>query len=141
MTRFQETTVYGTVLIENAGGDHVSIIRTSRAVDDWFGAIVEICSDCWSGKMKGCSFMRGELRGFANDVRQLHRTLLGIAKLDPIEPNVTLTLTGDGKGHVRVEGLARNRFETRNSLAFDFEIDQTFLMGLAEGLERADPAD
>lgn len=83
--------------------------------------------------------MQGELRRFAEEVRQLHRTLVGTASLNPIEPNIVMTLTGDGKGHVKVEGVARNRFETRNSLAFDFEIDQTFLVGLAEGLEKADP--
>ena len=141
MTRFKETAEYGTVIIGNDSGDHVSIIRTGRTRDDWFGAIVVVRADCWSGKMVNCSFMEGELKGFADQVRRLHRTLTGAAKLDPIEPNIALSLTGDGKGHVRVEGMARNRFETHNSLVFDFDIDQTYLTGIAEALEKADPAD
>jgi hypothetical protein len=83
--------------------------------------------------------MKGELGHFAQEIRELHRSLTGRAELQPIEPNLILTLTGDGKGHVAVEGEATNHFERATALQFRFDIDQTFLMRIAEALSEADP--
>jgi hypothetical protein len=84
--------------------------------------------------------VKGELRSFGQEIRTLHRDLTGTAELQPREPNLILTLTGDGKGHVEVEGEAINHFERGTRLHFRFDIDQTFLMGIAEALSDADPA-
>jgi hypothetical protein len=56
--------------------------------------------------------MKGELSRFAEEIRCLHRNLSGTARLQPIGPGIILTFTGDGKGHIIVDGIARNHFET-----------------------------
>lgn len=56
-----------------------------------------------------------------------------------MEPNITLTLTGDGKGHITVEGVARNNFASATELVFDFTIDQTYLKDIADCLYAVDP--
>jgi hypothetical protein len=86
------------------------------------------------------NFMEGELGRFAQEIRALHRDLAGTAELQPLEPNLILTLTGDGKGHIAVEGEATNHFERGTTLHFRFDIDQTFLPRIAEALTGADPA-
>jgi hypothetical protein len=60
-------------------------------------------------------FPERELAAFAQEVRRLHRDLLGTARLRPIEPNIALTLTEDGKGHITVDGVAQNELCKRDS--------------------------
>jgi hypothetical protein len=69
-----------------------------------------------------------------------HRDLRGSATLQPLEPNICLTFTGDGKGHIGVKGIARNNFVSRTELRFDLTIDQTYLKEIASSLTEADPA-
>ncbi len=126
------------IIIGNKGADYVSIKPRNR-FSDGCSADIELRCDGWSGGVRGW-FFEGELARFADEVRRLHRDLVGKAKLEPSEPNIAVTLTGDGKGHVRVEGEARNRFETSTILKFEFSIDQTYLQGIADALNAADPA-
>lgn len=129
----------GEILIGSQGGDHVSIKTSSRNFEGWQNAEIEVYCDCWIGRMSG-SFMEGELRSFAQEIRTLHRDLAGTAALKPLEPNLILTLIGDGKGHIAVEGEATNHFGHDTTLRFRFDIDQTFLPRIAEALSDADPA-
>ena len=127
------------ILIGSQGGDHVSIKASPRSFEGWRNAEIEVHCDCWIGRMSG-SFMKGELGRFAEGIRALYRNLAGTADLQPLEPNLILTLSGDGKGHVAVEGEATNHFERGTTLRFRFDIDQTFLPRIAEALSDADPA-
>jgi hypothetical protein len=127
------------IVIGNRGADYVSIRVIEPAKKGWMNADVEVRCDGWSGRVKW-SFMGGELVRFAQEIRQLHRQLHGTAKLDPLEPNISLSITGDGKGHVTVLGIARNNFQSRTELRFAFTIDQTYLEEIADSLGDADPA-
>lgn len=68
----------------------------------------------------------------------LHEKLEGTASLIPIEPNLEVSFTGDGKGHIEVNGIARNHFQTGTKLSFHLDLDQTFLPAIIEGLEAID---
>ena len=121
------------IVIGNKGADYVSIRpRRSSRVE------IEVSCDGWSGRTLGW-FFKGEFSGFAEEIRRLHRALRGTAQLKPIEPNIFLTLTGDGKGHVKVTGVAQNHFEQTTKLTFEFSIDQTYLSAIADALTAADP--
>jgi hypothetical protein len=132
-----EVTERLSILIGSAGGDHVSIDFHKRDYEGWSGAQIHVHCDAWSGGAGGF-FHRGELSQFAREIRELHRTLRGTAELRPLEPNITLVFIGDGKGHVTVEGEAVSSFASGTRLVFRFDIDQTYLTGIAEALERAD---
>src|ERR1700744_6004315 len=97
------------ILIGSPGSDHVSIKTSSQNFEGWRNAEIEVHCDCWIGWMSG-SFRTGELGRFAQEIRILHRALAGRAELNPLEPNLILTLIGDGKGHIAVEGEATNHF-------------------------------
>jgi hypothetical protein len=122
------------VLIGNRGGDHISIrVRPEPNSEGWFGAVVEIRCDGWHSLL-GANFYRDELKRFAEEIRILYRDLSGTALLQPIEPFITLKFEGDGKGHVVVDGVARKSLSVATKLAFQFEIDQTYLPQIADGL-------
>lgn len=120
------------IVIGTKGGDYVSIQILGR-----WSANIGVRCDGWSGDIRG-TFFKGELLGFAEEISRLYRDLTGTAQLKPLEPNITLTLTGDGKGHVTVEGTARNHFQTDTLLKFQFTIDQTYLKSIGESLTAAD---
>jgi len=134
----QNVSKSGEVVIGNKGADFVSLKVGGRDHEGWSRAEIEVHCGGWTGSMNG-SFSKGELAHFAQEVRRLHRDLLGTARLHPIEPNLTLTLTGDGKGHIAVDGIARNDFATGTQLTFRLTIDQTYLEAIADSLSDVDP--
>jgi hypothetical protein len=125
------------IAVGNKGSDYVAL-RVVRRESDWSVVEVDVHSDGLSGSLKW-SFSKGELAAFAREIEALHRDLSGTAQLQPHEPHITLELTGDGKGHVAVQGTLQNHFERKNQLSFEFEIDQTYLEGIARSLHDADP--
>ena len=127
------------VLIDGEDGNRISIRRcTKNGSEGWFDTEIEVRCDGWRGKF-GASFMQGELSRFAKQVQNLHKHLHGNATLEPMEPNLTLSLLGDGKGHVEVTGVAQNQFHTGTKLTFKMELDQTYLPAIAEALANLDP--
>jgi hypothetical protein len=104
--------------------------------EDWSRADIEVHCDGFSGKIRG-QFWKNELADFGKEVRKLLTDLSGEAVLKPIEPNIELTLKGDGKGHVTVTGIAQNHAHILTSFHFQFEIDQTYLKAIADAIDVA----
>ena len=130
--------VSGEVLISGTTGERVTIRRVSAiGPEGWFDTEIEVRCDGWRGKF-GASFMQGELSHFARELRVLHEQLKGEAILSPLEPNLELSVVGDGKGHIEVKGTARNNFHTGTQLSFRLDLDQTYLPAIAKALADAD---
>ena len=128
----------GEVRIGGKDGEFVSVRRLSRTGrGGWFDAEVEVHCDCWHGKSRA-SFMRGELTRFAEEIQILYEELHGEARLEPIEPYLTLSFAGDGKGHIEVVGTAQNHLGSGTKLSFRLEADQTYLPAIARALRAAD---
>jgi hypothetical protein len=127
----------GLIVIGRSSADHVSIHLTDRSTD-WIDGTLEISVGPWSGTCR-CSFYRGELSQLAVGIEKLYKDLVGVAQLIPIEPHLELKFTGDGKGHILVEGRAQHRLSAGTSLEFTLELDQTELLAIANGLLAADP--
>jgi hypothetical protein len=123
------------IVIGHSESERVSIELVGPRADDWVVARVEIACGVWKGAFK-CEFYSGELHRFGEEIQQLYRTLDGTAKLSPTEPNLTLELTGDGKGHIAVSGRAAAEFYTGTHLVFKFPLDQTQLPAIAGALLR-----
>ncbi len=83
----------------------------------------------------GASFMQGELSRFARELRILRD---GEAILAPLEPNLELSVAGDGKGDVKVKGTARNNFHTGTQPSFRLDLNQAYLPAIAKALADAD---
>jgi hypothetical protein len=130
---------YQMVEIVGESGERIALRRTSNTTDGWFDTEVEIQCDGWRGKFTA-SVLQGELPAFAQKLRILHEKLEGEAALIPIEPNLEVSFIGDGKGHIEVNGIARNQFHTGTKLSFHLDLDQTFLPAIIKGLEEIDRA-
>jgi len=106
------------VLISGQTGERVTILRvTAIGPEGWFDAEVEVQCDGWRGKF-GASFMQGELSRFARELRILHEQLNGGAILAPLEPNLELSVAGDGKGSCSTTTIARSPRESPEHAKF-----------------------
>jgi|SRR6267142_4680424 len=127
-------------VIGNRGADHVLINAWGKPnLEGWFSAEVKIACEGWRGKFL-CSLQKGELRALAEELQRLENSLNGEATFHPLEPNLILAFSGDGKGHINVKGEAQERLGSGTRLAFEFEIDQTYLRSVISDLLIADPA-
>ena len=126
------------VVIGTRGSDHVRIELIDHEPDDWFRTRVKVACGVWSGIFRW-DFHKGELQQFAEQVGELYKTLSGSARLMPLEPNVELEMTGNGKGHVFVSGRARAEFDSGTHVVFRFEVDQTQLPIIRQSLLLIDP--
>jgi hypothetical protein len=127
------------VVIGQSTSDHVIIDRVSAPnIEGWFGASVSVQSAVWSGKIQAV-FMAGELRRFGEEIERLYLELKGKAELRPMDGYLEMTLEGDGRGHVLVNGTACHQNGAGTRLEFEFELDQTQLPSIAKALIQADP--
>jgi hypothetical protein len=124
------------VLIGLQDGDHVSLRNWRHAPEDWTYAVAEIRCGPWQGEIQ-VALYSDELAKFAEAIRTLHRVLGGKAELHPFDSPFALTLTGNGRGGIAVDGHAQSDFVTDTELRFHFSIDQTFLPGIADSLTAA----
>jgi len=129
------------VLIGDADGQHVLIRILARNHPGLF--------DYWDGNWLACELhisaggfrgaFRADLRSeefqtFLDEAEALSRALDGVASFSTMEEQIAFTLTGDGRGHVRVEGKAFDAPGSDNHLHFIFDIDQTYLPEICRSL-------
>jgi hypothetical protein len=110
------------------GGSEFIELRLPRrgASNGWFHAEVEIAVQCFSGSVTAF-FDAADFQNFEKGLRPLYTTLRGTAELKPMEGQVVISLKGNGRGGIAVEGEAWSQANWQNKLQFTFEIDQTFL--------------
>jgi hypothetical protein len=76
-----------------------------------------------------------EFQRFLDEAEAVNRSLEGTATFSTMEQQIALTLSLDGRGHVLVDGEARDAPGSQNCLRFGFEIDQTYLREICRSLE------
>ena len=62
-----------------------------------------------------------------SEMESLYTTLSGTAMLQTMETQVGFTITGDGLGHISLEGFLLDRCGDGNRLEFRLDFDQTLL--------------
>jgi hypothetical protein len=129
--------------IGRESGQHVVIRALSRNHPDlfdswdanWVACEVEIAAGGFRGAYRA-DLRSEEFRLFLDEVEALSRTLEGAASFSTMEGQIALSLAGDGKGHVRVQGEAADiPAGDSNRLQFHFDIDQTYLPEICRSLE------
>ena len=136
--RLAEVTEKGEIRIGGKVAELVSIRRVSRNDrEDWFYTEVEVRTNGLQGNIRA-SFRRGELTRFAEEIEVLYQKLRGEATLEPLEPHLTLSFAGDGKGHIEVTGTAQATMGSGTKLAFSLSVDQTSLPRIAKDLRATD---
>jgi hypothetical protein len=129
-----------------AGRSTVSIGRSSTAcitlrfvsrneIEGWITVAVEVAVDVWRGEYHG-DFYPGELPSFGRELAKIHQSLFGVTRFTPVEPSLSLTFTGDGRGHFVVEGKAEKLSSPSGTyLHFQFDLDQTDLPPIISALQ------
>jgi hypothetical protein len=130
------------ILIGDLSAQHVLIRPLSRSHPglfdywdgNWIDCEIEIAAGGFRGRFQA-DLRSEEFHTFSEQVEGLNRTIEGVASLTGMEGQIAVSLTGDGKGHVRVAGEAVDVAGTGNRLQFGFEIDQTCLPEISGSLE------
>lgn len=129
-----------TLLIGNQsnGVTLVTWRRTHAGTSDywdgnWVSTRIEILAGGFRGKIEA-DLRSEEFDAFRKGVQQLYATLNGRAELSTLEGWITLTLEGDGRGHVKVTGAVLDQPGIGNRLIFNFDLDQTYLPEVIEQL-------
>jgi hypothetical protein len=130
------------ILIGDSGGQHVLVRALSRSHPN--------CSDYWDGNWIDSEVRinvggfrasyRAALRSedfysFGNEIKTLSKSLTGTARFETLEQQLAVSLSGDGRGHISVNGEALDQAGVGNKLHFQFEIDQTYLPRISQSVE------
>ncbi|RYF29258.1 MAG: hypothetical protein EOO23_07000 [Comamonadaceae bacterium] len=102
--------------------------------DNWLRVSVSIQAGAFSGTFD-CTFLAPELSEFRDSLQVLHETLTGVARFKTIEDQVSLELTGDGRGHIVLKGLALDVPGIGNRLQFRLDLDPGHLTLALRGLD------
>jgi hypothetical protein len=103
--------------------------------DNWLAVEVRVRAGGFRGKA-AASILTWELAEFASKLRPLCKTLKGSAKFETLEEQLSLRLTGDGKGHVELKGEVADQPGIGNRLHFALEFDQSQLGASIRELEK-----
>ena len=81
------------------------------------------------------SILTSELTNFLSELRPLVETLSSSAEFATMEDQLSLRLTGDGKGHVELRGEVSDAAGVGNRLHFTLQFDQSQLRASIRELE------
>jgi hypothetical protein len=101
--------------------------------DNWLSVEVAIRCGVFHGKFPA-AFLTEELEAFHGQLVSLYQTLTGKAEFRTLEGQLDLTATGDGLGHIKISGKARDQAGTGNRFSFEIGIDQTQLQTSVQSL-------
>ncbi len=102
--------------------------------DNWLRVSVSIQAGAFSGTF-GCAFLAPEFSEFRDSLQVLHETLAGVARFSTIEDQLSLKLTGDGRGHIALKGLALDVPGMGNRLEFHLDLDTGHLSSALRELD------
>lgn len=85
---------------------------------------VEIKAGKFSGRLE-TEFSTHEVVQLYRELRALYFSLSGSLTFSPLEGNLEFKMSGDGRGHFEVDGVARDGLVDANELSFVLLFDQT----------------
>ena len=118
-----------------SGTEFVRIdVPASFDAEGWAQVTFEVSVHGFRGTVK--PFLeRSDIERFLPEVVRLHEALAGRAELSPLEAQVSLTLSGNGRGAIAVSGFALSQAAYGSKLEFEFDLDQTYLPPLITELK------
>ena len=105
---------------------------------NWLNVQVLLAVGRFNGEFKGSlknQLRTTDLAAFRMELSALYQSLSGNATLKTVEDWLQLTLTGDGKGHLLMNGRVLDGPGIGNTLTLQLELDQTFLPEIIRSLD------
>ena len=129
------------ILIGNPEAQQVLIRPLFRSQPDlfdvkdgnWIDCELQVAAGGFRGSLRA-DLRSEEFQSFLEEMEALKRAVEGTATLSTLDGQITLALTADGVGAVRVTGEAIDAKEDGNRLQFSFEIDQTEVPAICQSL-------
>ena len=121
------------VTIEVLGYDDAKADDKVRA--NWLRAAVVVSAGAWSGRLVQVAFTTREFMHFKEQVQALIKHGKGQASFEPMESYLILRLSADGTGRLEISGVAFDRPDGHNALAFNWGEDSALLKPLLERLK------
>jgi hypothetical protein len=103
---------------------------------NWVRASIQVQAGGFSGDAVG-DIRTDELAAFQKPWAQLQTSLEGVAEFSTLEEWLAIRATGDGKGHIEVQGVVWDRPGVGNNLQFTLSTDQTFTRPTIDQLAEA----
>jgi hypothetical protein len=103
--------------------------------DNWLRVEIRVCAGGFRGKTSA-AIITSELTKFLSELRPLYETLNGSAEFATMEQQLSLRLTGDGKGHIELRGEIADQPGVGNRLHFALQFDQSQVGASIRELER-----
>ena len=124
-------------------GDHVIIeifdYENKSAQDkvqaNLLKAAFSVSAGSWGGSHKHVAFSTGEIRDFREQLEKVVKDTNNQARFEPLESYLILKITGDAQGHIEVSGVAFDRPEGLNAIAFNWPLEVSALRPLVEQLK------
>ncbi len=103
---------------------------------NWLSATASISAGSYKGSIS-LMVLAPELTEFYSQVSTLYETLIGDAVFNTLEDQLSIRLSGDGIGHIHVEGYIKDEVGVGyNKLVYELSIDQTELKTVANQLRK-----
>jgi len=129
------------ICIEGEHSDQLRIRPLRRCYpnqdDYWDGNWIESEIQVQAGGFEGAYHANLRSDDFENlnrELTALSQTLSGRATFSTMEEQLSFTMEGNGRGHIRISGQARDVVGTGNRLEFSLEMDQTYLPPILRAL-------
>jgi hypothetical protein len=103
-------------------------------LNDYFEHRIDITAGPFRGAFNGVAYRNGYAH-FLDGLRTLYEELSDEVSLDGYE-NFTLSMLGDGLGHITVSVSATAEFERPIILSFRIYLDQTQLPGIIAAIDQ-----
>lgn len=115
------------IVIGAQDGERIEIQKISKVSrHESFQTKVLINSGGFSGSITPYVELR-DFVDFLNELEALYTRLTGTAELSHLEGQFYLKMSGDGKGHIEIEGVAFSKATFGTRLEYEFQIDQTHI--------------
>lgn len=102
--------------------------------DNWVRVSVRVSVGAFSGSFDA-TFLAPEFVEFREGLSLLYESLKGVARFSTLEQQLSLELTGDGRGHIALKGLAIDAAGIGNRLEFVLALNQGHLSSALKGLD------
>jgi hypothetical protein len=105
---------------------------------NWLMTPLKISVGEFSGEI-GATLRADEIRLFRQQLQDIHKSMAGQAQLNSMEGWLTISITIDMSGHLKIEGQAKDRLGSANVLTFRIDgLDQTVLPSLIADLKEVE---
>lgn len=102
--------------------------------DNWVRGSVHVSVGAFNGNFPA-AFLTSDFAEFRGQLLKLSDALEGVASFSTLEDQLSLELTGNGRGGFLLKGVALDAPGTGNRLEFDLAFDQSYLSAVVKGLD------